>query len=97
MIPDINSPESFGLFPGDDGYKSFVADFPLGDPAEPAPHDFEERRLDAKVTPIHWPHNRPYDSVITEAWSLRGEGKDLEAEELLATYGVPSDRIGDGR
>lgn len=94
--PEVNSPESFGIFPADPGYDTFETDFPLGGAMDPAPHDFQDSLL-SRATDLSWPYSRSYDSVMGEAWKLRGEGEDAEADRLLADYGLVPETFGDGK
>lgn len=89
----VNSPESFGLFPGDSGYSSFETDFPEGDKSVPAPDDFQEHIPSVPFVPVV-----AYDHKVGKAWKLRGEGRNDEADAFLIENGIrPEDQFGDGK
>lgn len=88
--PDVLAAESFGLNPGDPGYDTFDTDFPRGDETTPAPVDFQDTVVGGTPDkPLH--HH--YDLTTSRAWKLRAEGKEAEAEQLLASEGIRSDNF----
>ena len=80
-MPGTNSPESFGIVPGDPDYPASQVLFTEGSKDEVPPSRAAES----------------YDDSVGTAWKMRAEGRDAEATDYLQEGGIIPDGETDGR